>query len=95
MLSCRFYIAFRNARIPFFNIAFEASFIHPEDKSTFTSAYTDALYKVVDEYAYCKYVRRLKELEFEGQSYAFFVNYFKGSPEEYVSMNYYCAPYET
>lgn len=75
--------------------AFEASIIHPEDTSTFTSAYTDALYKIVDEYTYCKYVRRLKELEFEGQSYAFFANYFNGTPQDYIAMNYYCEPYET
>ncbi len=73
---------------------FEASIISAEDKSKFTGAYTDTLYKVVDEYLYCKYVRRLKEVLFEGISYAFYVNYFKGDLTGYIAMQFKCVPYE-
>ncbi len=73
---------------------FEADVISAEDNSRFTSAYTDTLYKVVDEYLYCKYVRLLKDLPFEGISYAFFVNYFKGDIADYIEMQYRCIPYE-
>lgn len=74
--------------------AFEAKFVNIEDNSIFTSAYTDTLYRVVDEYIYCKYVRRLKDLLFDGISYAFFVNYFKGDIVDYLVMNFRCVPYE-
>lgn len=74
---------------------FEANIISSEDKSKFTAAYTDTLYKVVDEYMYCKYVRRLKEVLFEGISYAFYVNYFKGDLAGYIAMQFKCVPYES
>ncbi|MEM3154752.1 MAG: hypothetical protein QW165_04280 [Candidatus Woesearchaeota archaeon] len=73
---------------------FEAKLISAEDNSKFTAAYTDTLYKVVDEYVYCKYVRRLKEVLFEGISYAFYVNYFKGDLAGYLAMQFKCIPYE-
>lgn len=73
---------------------FEANVISAEDNSKFTAAYTDTLYKVVDEYIYCKYVRRLKEVLFEGISYAFYVNYFKGDLAGYLAMQFKCLPYE-
>jgi len=73
---------------------FEASMIYSEDDSKFTSAYTDTLYKVVDGYVYCKYVRRLKDLLFDGISYAFYVNYFKGDLPSYLAMQFACLPYE-
>ncbi len=74
---------------------FEAKIVHESDDSTFTSAYTDTLYKVVDEYVYCKYVRRLKEVLFEGISYSFYVNYFNGDLPGYLAMQFACLPYET
>lgn len=74
---------------------FEAGIISPDDKSKFTAAYTDALYKVVDEYVYCRHVRRLKEVLFEGISYAFYVNYFKGDLAGYIAMQFKCVPYES
>ncbi len=74
---------------------FEAKIVHEGDDSTFTSAYTDTLYKVVDQYVYCKYVRRLKDLLFDGISYSFYVNYFKGDLPGYLAMQFACRPYET
>jgi len=73
---------------------FEADVISAEDNSKFTSAYTETLYKVVDEYIYCKYVRTLKEVLFEGISYAFYVNYFEGDLAGYLAMQFKCLPYE-
>ncbi len=73
---------------------FKADIISGDDNSIFTSAYTDTLYKAVDEYLYCKYVRRLKDVLFEGISYAFFVNYFNGSLADYIAMQFRCVPYE-
>jgi hypothetical protein len=73
---------------------FEAKVISAEDNSKFTSAYTDALYQVVDDYVYCKYMRRLKSVLFEGLSYAFYVNYFKGDLAGYIAMQFKCLPYE-
>jgi hypothetical protein len=73
---------------------FEATLIYSEDDSKFTSAYTDTLYEVVDDYIYCKYVRRLKEVLFEGISYAFYVNYFGGDIAGYLAMQFVCLPYE-
>ena len=64
------------------------------DNSVFTAAYTDTLYTAVDQYVYCKYIRRLKELLFEGISYAFYVNYFKGDLAGYLQMQFACIPYE-
>ncbi len=73
---------------------FRADIISGEDNSVFTAAYTDTLYKVVDEYLYCEYVRRLKDVLFDGISYAFFVNYFKGDLADYIAMQFRCIPYE-
>ena len=73
---------------------FEATLVHAEDKSKFTSAYTDTLYKVVDEYTYCKYIRRLKEVLFDGISYTFYTSYFKGDLPGYFAMQFACLPYE-
>jgi hypothetical protein len=64
------------------------------DDSTFTAAYTDTLYAVVDEYLYCKYIRRLKDVLFDGISYVFFVSYFKGDLADYIAMQFRCVPYE-
>lgn len=75
--------------------AYEAKVIFSKDDSTFTSAYTDTLYDVVDAYVYCKYVRRLKDVSFDGISYAFFVNYFKQGLPEYLAMQFACVPYES
>lgn len=72
----------------------EAKIAHVDDNRVFNSAYKDTLYSVVDEYLYCKYVRQLKELLFEGESYAFYVNYFKGDMVGYLSMNVRCKIYE-
>ncbi|VVB81760.1 Uncharacterised protein [uncultured archaeon] len=73
---------------------FDAKLIFAEDDSDFTAAYTDTLYKVVDDYIYCKYVRRLKDVSFDGTSYAFFNNYFKKGLPEYLAMQFECIPYE-
>jgi hypothetical protein len=73
---------------------FEADIIYAEDDSRFTSAYTDTLYKITDEYVYCKYVRRLKDLLFEGLSFVFYENYFKGGLAGYFAMQFACIPYE-
>ena len=75
--------------------AYEAKVIFSKDDSAFTSAYTDTLYDVVDAYVYCKYARRLKDVSFDGISYAFFVNYFKQGLPEYLAMQFACVPYET
>ncbi len=74
---------------------FEADIISAADNSKFIAAYTDTLYKVVDEYVYCKYVRTLKGILFEGLSYAFYVNYFKGDIAGYLAMQYRCITYES
>ncbi len=73
---------------------FEADIISSEDASKFTSPYTDTLYKVVDTYLYCKHVRRLKDVLFDGISYTFYVNYFKGDLPGYLAMQFACVPYE-
>ena len=73
---------------------FEAKLVHVDDDSTFTSAYTETLYTVVDDYVYCVHVRRLKDLLFEGISYAFYVNYFKGDLPGYIARHFICLPYE-
>ncbi len=75
--------------------AYEAKMIYSQDDSSFTSAYPDTLYNVVDAYVYCKYVRRLKDVSFDGISYAFFVNYFKQGLPEYLAMQFACVPYES
>ncbi|RMD58647.1 hypothetical protein D6825_00115 [Candidatus Woesearchaeota archaeon] len=71
----------------------EAQIVHSEDDSKFSAAYTSTLYKVVDDYIYCKYARRLKSLEFEGLSFAIFRQYFGGDIVDYFAMNYACIPY--
>ncbi len=73
---------------------FESAIMHFEDDSKLTAAYTDTLYKVTDNYIYCNYVRRLKSILFEGISYAFYVNYFKGDIAGYLAMQFECIPYE-
>ncbi|HLF54510.1 MAG TPA: hypothetical protein VI612_02210 [Candidatus Nanoarchaeia archaeon] len=70
----------------------EAKFVAEFDDSTFTSAYKDALYSVVDKYLYCKYVRRLPDLIFDGISYTFYVNYFKGDMPGYIAQQFACTP---
>lgn len=64
------------------------------DNSVFTAAYTDTLYTIVDQYTYCKYIRRLKDVFFEGTSYVFYSNYFKGDLAGYLQMQFACIPYE-
>ncbi|MBW2969558.1 hypothetical protein KY319_00340 [Candidatus Woesearchaeota archaeon] len=73
---------------------FEAKVIFESDDSVFSSADTAALYGVVDDYVFCNYIRRLKDVSFDGVSYAFFVNYFKKGLPEYLAMNFVCVPYE-
>jgi hypothetical protein len=73
----------------------EAKLIHGTDAYTLTSSDTDALYQVVDDMIYCKQLRRLPELLFEGASYAFYDNYYNGTVTEYFFKHYTCAPYET
>ncbi|MBS3148720.1 hypothetical protein J4219_07585 [Candidatus Woesearchaeota archaeon] len=72
----------------------EAKLAHESDNSVFSAAYESTLYRVVDEYLYCRYVRRLPDLLFDGISYAFFVDYFKGDVAQYIAMQYYCRIYE-
>lgn len=73
----------------------ETDIIHDTDTSKFTAAYEGTLYAVVDQYVYCKYVRRLPDILFEGVSYAFYVNYFKGDIASYFVSQFACAPYES
>lgn len=72
----------------------EALIVHAEDDSRFTASYTNTVYKVADLYLYCKYIRRLKSIPFEGQSFAFFMDYFDGSVADYFKMNYVCRAIE-
>ncbi len=72
----------------------EALIVNQDDDSRFEAAYTDTVYSLVDTYLYCKYLRRLKSVSFEGQSYAFFVNYFDSRIDDYFMMNYVCIPFE-
>ena len=72
----------------------EAKLAHESDNSVFSAAYESTLYRVVDEYLYCRYVRRLPDLLFDGISYAFFVDYFKGDVAQYIAMQHYCRIYE-
>ena len=74
---------------------YDAKLIFTGEDSEFTSAYTDTLYSVVDNYVYCKYMRRLKDVSFDGISYAFFNNYFKKGLPEYLAMQFACIPYES
>ncbi|MBI4145930.1 hypothetical protein HY489_01180 [Candidatus Woesearchaeota archaeon] len=72
----------------------EAQIKYVEDTSTFAAAYETTLYKVVDEYVYCKHVRRFKDLLFEGISYAVYATYFNNNVADYIAMHYKCIPYE-
>jgi len=73
---------------------FEAKFIHADDDSVFNSGNTEALYKVVDEYTYCKFIRRLPGVLFDGISYTYYTNYFGGDIVDYIKMQFACVPYE-
>lgn len=73
----------------------EAKLMHGADSYTITSSDTNALYQVVDEMIYCKQVRRLPDLLFEGVSFAFYDNYYNGTITDYFFKHYTCAPYET
>lgn len=73
---------------------FEAELVHEEDASVFSSAYTSTLYAVVDEYVYCKYVRRYDNVLFDGVTFAVFRNYVGGDLSEYIEMQYRCVMYE-
>lgn len=70
----------------------QASIESEFDDSRFTSAYKESLYKIVDLHLYCRYVRRLHELLFDGISYAFYVNYFKGDMAGYMGQQFACLP---
>jgi len=70
----------------------EAKITAEFDDSAFTAAYKESLYEVVDWYVYCKYVRRLPELLFDGISYTFYVNYFKEDIAGYISQQVACIP---
>ncbi|RJQ22476.1 hypothetical protein C4580_00280 [Candidatus Woesearchaeota archaeon] len=72
----------------------EAKVVHAKDSITFTAAYQDTLYTVVDDYLYCNYVRQLKEIPFEGESFAFFATYFGGDIAGYVAQQVRCLVYE-
>lgn len=72
----------------------ESLIVHAEDDSRFTASYTDTIYRVTDLYLYCRYIRRLKTIPFEGQSYAVFKDYFDGDIVDYFKMNYVCRAIE-
>lgn len=72
----------------------EAKIIHGIEKYTLTASDTNALYQVVDDIIYCKQVRRLPDLLFEGVSFAFYKNYYNGTITDYFFKQYICAPYE-
>ena len=71
-----------------------ALIVHEGDDSRFTSNDTSAIYSVVDQYLYCKYIRRLKSLPFEGHSFAFYSTYFNGTVADYFRQNYVCVAFE-
>jgi hypothetical protein len=73
----------------------EAKLIHGTDTYTLTTSDTNALYQVVDDMIYCKQLRRLPDILFEGVSYAFYDNYYNGTVTDYFFKQYTCAPYET
>lgn len=73
----------------------EAKVIHDAGTNTLISSDTNALYQVVDDMIYCKQLRRLPEILFEGVSYAFYDNYYNGTITDYFFKHYTCAPYET
>lgn len=73
---------------------FEAKVLTEDGEVTFSSAYTETLYKVVDEYVYCNHVRRYPSVMFEGVSFALFHNYFSPDIVDYLTMQLRCAPYE-
>ncbi len=70
-----------------------AKIISASDDSEFTATDIDSLYKVVDFYLYCKYLKRLPVM-FDGVSYAIFTNYFKENVQDYFIMNKKCEIYE-
>ena len=71
---------------------FNAKIISSDDNSEFTSTDTESLYKIVDLYLYCQYIRRLPVL-FDGNSFTFFANYFGNNVQEYFIMNELCEIY--
>jgi hypothetical protein len=73
---------------------FEAKIIEGAGSSVLTSSDTNALYQVVDDVIYCKQLRRLPDILFEGVSYAFYDNYYNGTITDYFFKHYTCAPYE-
>jgi len=77
------------------NPPIEAKIIHGTDSYTLTTSDTNALYQVVDDMIYCKQLRRLPDILFEGVSYAFYKNYYNGTITDYFFKHYTCAPYET
>lgn len=72
----------------------EAKIIHNEDNTEFKATSTDALFKIVDSYLYCNYISRHNDLLFDGTSYTFYTNYFKGSITEYFIMQTVCDVFE-
>ncbi|PIN75496.1 hypothetical protein COV18_03000 [Candidatus Woesearchaeota archaeon CG10_big_fil_rev_8_21_14_0_10_37_12] len=72
----------------------EAQIIFTEDDSSFKATETELLYTVVDNYLYCNYVRNFGDLLFENIGYAFYVNYFGGTFNEYIIHQFACLPYE-
>lgn len=73
----------------------EAKIIHDAGSTILTSSDTNALYQVVDDMMYCKQLRRLPDILFEGVSFAFYDNYYNGTVTDYFFKHYTCAPYET
>ncbi len=72
----------------------EAKIVHSTDNTEFKADSTAALYTVVDYYLYCNYISKHKDLLFDGTSYTFYTNYFKGSTTEYFIMQTVCEAFE-
>lgn len=70
----------------------QASIVHEEDDSRFSSTDPEALFAVVDKYLYCNYVR--SGSVFDPAGYVVFHNYVSDSFEDYVLMDVLCEAYE-
>lgn len=71
----------------------QAQIISQTDKTRFTAPSTDALYKTVDLYLYCNYLRRLPVI-FDGISYTMVREYFDENIQDYFIKNQICKIYQ-
>lgn len=71
----------------------EAKIIHAIDDSIFQASYKETLYPIVDNYLYCNYLSRYKDLLFDGISYTFYTSYFTNNISNYLAMQFTCIPF--